>query len=322
VSCHSVSLLSPSQQTPGSCAPPRRPVARCARARESRAPALVLLRAPWRLVPANFMHAVATLRMFRAGHVSDSNSDQNVIPTQEPRPNGVLQTQYMERRCPLCPGKKLGSVAHLYLSCRVTSSLADPRFPWDVFTQHQQMTVLLGTTPQEPQVQHHKQWFMTILPRCHALAAQLTAWWVGLAPITLEFWVRFPNERNQGKQAHPVLKYRVLHGSHSFFHTISLSPAFTRVRDGQTSPHRPRLVVSRSTCPPLSSPPHSNSFVIGPTVIKHTLTLTVQKELQISAKAGMTAGQLRATFSAPPAMVGGVRIRVPSPVAMSTSDEE
>jgi hypothetical protein len=24
----------------------------------------------------------------------------------------------------------------------------------------------------------------------------------------LEFWVRFPNERNQGKQAHPVLKYR------------------------------------------------------------------------------------------------------------------
>jgi hypothetical protein len=29
---------------------------------------------------------------------------------------------------------------------------------------------------------------------------------VGLAPATLEFWVRFPNERNQGKQAHPVLK--------------------------------------------------------------------------------------------------------------------
>jgi hypothetical protein len=38
---------------------------------------------------------------------------------------------------------------------------------------------------------------------------------VGLAPATLEFWVRFPNERNQGKQAHPVLKYRVPHGSHS-----------------------------------------------------------------------------------------------------------
>jgi hypothetical protein len=28
--------------------------------------------------------------------------------------------------------------------------------------------------------------------------------WLGLAPATLEFWVRFPNERNQGKQAHPV----------------------------------------------------------------------------------------------------------------------
>jgi len=42
----------------------------------------------------------------------------------------------------------------------------------------------------------------------------LSAWWLGLAPATLEFWVRFPNERNQGKQSHPVLKYRVPHGSH------------------------------------------------------------------------------------------------------------
>jgi hypothetical protein len=25
----------------------------------------------------------------------------------------------------------------------------------------------------------------------------LSAWWLGLAPATLEFWVRFPNERNQ-----------------------------------------------------------------------------------------------------------------------------
>ena len=43
----------------------------------------------------------------------------------------------------------------------------------------------------------------------------LSAWWLGLAPATLEFGVRFPNERNQGKQAHPVLKYRAPHGSHS-----------------------------------------------------------------------------------------------------------
>jgi hypothetical protein len=55
--------------------------------------------------------------------------------------------------------------------------------------------------------------------------------------------------------------------SSSFFHTISLSPAFTLVRDGQTSPLRPRLVVSRSTCPPLSPSPHANSFVKGTAVI-------------------------------------------------------
>jgi len=45
------------------------------------------------------------------------------------------------------------------------------------------------------------------------------------------------------------------------------------VRDGQTSPHRPWLVVSRSTCPPLSSPPHANCFVIGHAVIKQTHTI-------------------------------------------------
>ena len=38
----------------------------------------------------------------------------------------------------------------------------------------------------------------------YCLADPLSAWWLGLAPATLEFWVRFPNERNQGKQAHPV----------------------------------------------------------------------------------------------------------------------
>ena len=36
--------------------------------------------------------------------------DQNIIPTQEPRPNGVPQTQYGDRRCPLCPGRHLGSL--------------------------------------------------------------------------------------------------------------------------------------------------------------------------------------------------------------------
>jgi hypothetical protein len=42
--------------------------------------------------------------------------------------------------------------------------------------------------------------------------------------------------------------------------TQSPSPSRSLVRDGQPSPHRPRLVVSRSTCPPISPPPHVNSF--------------------------------------------------------------
>jgi hypothetical protein len=39
--------------------------------------------------------------------------------------------------------------------------------------------------------------------------------------------------------------------------SFTQSPSAPRslVRDGQTSPHRPRLVVSRSTCPPLFPPP-------------------------------------------------------------------
>ena len=40
-----------------------------------------------------------------------------------------------------------------------------------------------------------------------------------LGPATLEFWDRFQNERNQGKQAHPVLKYLVPHGSQINTHT-------------------------------------------------------------------------------------------------------
>ena len=54
--------------------------------------------------------------------------------------------------------------------------------------------------------------------------------------------------------------------------TQSPYPPRSLVRDGQTHPHRPRLVVSHSTCPPLSSSPHAHSFVIGPAVIKHTHT--------------------------------------------------
>jgi hypothetical protein len=49
--------------------------------------------------------------------------------------------------------------------------------------------------------------------------------------------------------------------------TQSPSPPRSLVSDGQTSPHRPRLVVSHSTCPPLSPSPHANSFIIGTAVI-------------------------------------------------------
>jgi hypothetical protein len=35
-------------------------------------------------------------------------------------------------------------------------------------------------------------------------------WWFSLAPATLEFWDSFHG--NQGQQAHPALKYRVLYG--------------------------------------------------------------------------------------------------------------
>ena len=65
---------------------------------------------------------------------------------------------------------------------------------------------------------------------------------------------------------------------HSSPHTrspSSLHPPFTHysfsprslVCGGQTSPHKPRLVVSHSTCSPRSSSPHAHSFVLGTAVI-------------------------------------------------------
>ena len=38
---------------------------------------------------------------------------------------------------------------------------------------------------------------------------------------------------------------------------------------GQTSPHKPQLVVSHSTCPPRSSSPHAHSFVSVTAVINN-----------------------------------------------------
>jgi hypothetical protein len=112
-------------------------------------------------------------------------------------------------------------------------------------------------------------------------------WWLGLAPVTLEFWVRFPNERNQGKQAHPVLKYRVPHGSQPR-PGWAPDPLMVGIRspDGLvvgscTSqpgvlgliPKREEPGKTGAPCikvPGSSRVPHANSFIIGPAVIKHT----------------------------------------------------
>jgi hypothetical protein len=62
----------------------------------------------------------------------------------------------------------------------------------------------------------------------------------------------------------PGLLYRSRSNARSLSHfpsppppsfTQSPSPPRSLVRDGQPSPHRPRLVVSRSTCPPKTAPP-------------------------------------------------------------------
>jgi hypothetical protein len=56
-------------------------------------------------------------------------------------------------------------------------------------------------------------------------------------------------------------------------------PPRSLVCGGQASPHKPRLVVSHSTCPPLSSSPHAHSFVLGTAVINtHTFYLFLQKQ--------------------------------------------
>jgi hypothetical protein len=48
-------------------------------------------------------------------------------------------------------------------------------------------------------------------------------------------------------------------------------PLRSLVCGGQPSLHKPRLVVSHITCPPLSSSPHAHSFVLGTAVINtHT----------------------------------------------------
>jgi hypothetical protein len=95
------------------------------------------------------------------------------------------------------------------------------------------------------------------------------------------------NRGNEQQVAREILQRRVIntHGfeigftllvtrsspSHHPPFTQYPSPSRSLVRDGQTSPHKPRLVVPHSTCPSLSPSPPAHSFIIGPAVINtHT----------------------------------------------------
>jgi hypothetical protein len=97
-------------------------------------------------------------------------------------------------------------------------------------------------------------------------------WWLGLHQPPWSFGFDSQTRGTRENRATPCVKVpgSLPHGSHL-------------VRDGQTSPHRPRLVVSRITCPPISPPPHANSFVLGPAVINtHTLQHTAAYKQPIS----------------------------------------
>jgi hypothetical protein len=78
--------------------------------------------------------------------------------------------------------------------------------------------------------------------------------------------------------------------------------------DGQTSLLRPRLVVPRNTCPPLS-PSHANSFVIGTAVINaHTSTAVCVECLFLRSPSRAphrtpSACATRATYPDPPPVV-------------------
>jgi hypothetical protein len=56
------------------------------------------------------------------------------------------------------------------------------------------------------------------------------------APATLEFWVRFPNEKNKGKQAHPVLKCLVPHGSLSHANKFVIGTAVINTHTSVSGP--------------------------------------------------------------------------------------
>ena len=84
--------------------------------------------------------------------------------------------------------------------------------------------------------------------------------------------------------------------------TQSPYPPRSLMRDEQTHPHRPQLVVSHSTCPPLSSPPHANSFVIGSALIKPTHTH--QNSEKCASRRGIPGHQAQHPRSPEPDWIG------------------
>ena len=76
--------------------------------------------------------------------------------------------------------------------------------------------------------------------------------------------------------------------------------AWTYPYNVQTSPLRPRLVVSRSTCPPLSPSPQANSFVIGTAGIStYTCSRKALSYLKLRVRGG-GAGRRRKRRINPP----------------------
>ena len=109
------------------------------------------------------------------------------------------------------------------------------------------------------------------------------------------------NATNRTRFVSSVAFYQLLKSKVGLAFTQSPSPPRSLVLDGQTRPHRPRLVISRSTCPPLSPSPHANSFIIGTAVINtHTHVCTSQDVSPCRGRVGCTTqAPLQYVFTPP-----------------------
>jgi len=95
-----------------------------------------------------------------------------------------------------------------------------------------------------------------------------------------------------GIHSHVSLRTRSPSSRHPPF-THDPFPPRSLVCGGQTSPRKPRLVVSHSTCPPLSSSPHAHSFVLGTAVINNNKLQRIYKGCSRASEATHVAGWVR-----------------------------